>query len=475
MRKAYIRIKLPEEIVDWVAYIVTNRLLGYRSMIEFVSSATRKEVQRLREGGFIPPVVPKVRSVAPGAIGVLSVVLAVGMLALLFMASPSVTGFGVMGDVFGPLEGWDFASIYARFGAFINFTLYFVVFFAVLFTAAKKWFDKREAGLVAGVFAVALAFALSIVPINWFKQLSPIGLLLLAFLLFALIFEALKLFGFTWLSSGSLAFILAYLLLRTHRPDLFVAAGSFGSMLNIAFFIAFLVALFKAGSELLKKSERPLLEAGHAARLAWAETFNTPEQKELRAQEQASLSQLLKIQPEEFKKVTQIQQDLDNVEKAVRKYGYSRQALASIAEELGNLRRQDTELGQRIARVQELAAQLEAVDIDLFGNLKKAFEKLPLTEKRTMRKAIEEQAEELKVDATLTQLAQSAQDVRGQIDVAISDAQGLLMRNLPHDALKTIERARYHLLQLREVLRKTEDCETRIQAFLNRSLRSFQK
>lgn len=69
MRKAYVRFKLPEELSDHVTYIVTNRILGYRSMIEFASSAIRKEVQRLRDAGYIPPVVPRVRDVPRGAIG----------------------------------------------------------------------------------------------------------------------------------------------------------------------------------------------------------------------------------------------------------------------------------------------------------------------------------------------------------------------------------------------------------------------
>ena len=64
MRKAYVRVKLPEELTDYVAYVATNRILGYRSMIEFVAGCVRKELQYLRELQLIPPTVPKVRTVS---------------------------------------------------------------------------------------------------------------------------------------------------------------------------------------------------------------------------------------------------------------------------------------------------------------------------------------------------------------------------------------------------------------------------
>ena len=82
MRKAYVRVKLPEELMDYVTYVVSRRLLGYRSMIEFVSAATRKEVQRLRGLGMIPPPVPEVKDVPRGAIGTLAIVLLVALVGL---------------------------------------------------------------------------------------------------------------------------------------------------------------------------------------------------------------------------------------------------------------------------------------------------------------------------------------------------------------------------------------------------------
>jgi len=475
VRKQYVRVKIPDELFDYVAHVVNKRLLGYRSFIEFVSAAVRNEVQRLREQGFIPPAVEHVHQVPRGAIGVLSTVLLVGLVGMLFILDPSITGLGIADDIFSPLAGWDIGAMYARFGGFINFTLYFVVFFAVLFTATKKWFDKREAALVAAVFALAMSLALSLVPVNWLKQISPFALLLLALVLFWLLFEALKHFGFTWLSSGSLAFILAYLLLRTHRPDLFIAAGTFGKLLNAVLFIAFLVAIFKAGSELLKKTQGPLIEAGHAARMAWAESFGTPEQREVLLQEQSSLAHLLRIQPEENKKLTQILEDLNRCEKAIRQFGYSKQALATIAQELSKLAKIDDELGVRMAEAGTLAERIQASDLELFKNLQKAFDKLPPQQKREARKVIERQAEELNLDATLAQLARDAEEMRVQIAQGLQDARGQLLRNQPHDALRAIDRVRYHVSQLQEVQRKLEDTETRMQAFVNRSLKSFQQ
>lgn len=475
MRKAYIRIKLPEELTDYVAYIVTNRLLGYRSMIEFVSAATRKEVMRLRQQQFIPPTVPKVRKVSPGAIGVLSCVLGVALIALLFLLPPTTTGLGILDDIFSPLQGFDIPALYQRFHGFINFTLYFVCFFAILFSVTKRWFDRREALLVAMAFAIALSVALALVPTNWLRQLSPFALLILALVLFYAVFEALRHFGFAWISSGSFAYILAYLLLRTHRPDLFQAAGPYGSVLNLAFFIAFLIAIYKAASEVWKKSDITFARAGYAARLAWSDTFGTQTERALLGQEQEELAKMLSIEREEFKKLNQIEQDLDRVEKAVRKYGYSKEALIRIAEELEKLRAHENELGQKLDALETLAERLRDLDMELFAKLKKKFDDLSPKEQRELKNAIEEKVTELNLETALPKLAQSAQDLQTQTDALLRETIAQLQRNQPLDALRSLTRARYCTGQLKTTLTQVNETEQAIQAFLNKPMRYFRK
>lgn len=473
MRKAYVRVKLPEELTDYVATVASKRLLGYRSMIEFTSAAVRKEVKDLIRLGVLPPFVPKVKTVAPGAIGVLSAVLAVALTALLLLLPGKPTGFGVVEDVLSPVSEWDLHLFYARYGAFVNFALYFTVFFAIVFAATKQRFDRREAAVIAGAFAFALSLALAMVKVHWMRQLSPFAFLIIGFALLYAVFEGLRQFGFKWLSSGSIAYVLAYLLLRTHRPDLFAHAGAFGSILNVAFFIAFAFAFFKLCSELWSKSEPAFAEAGHQARLAWKDNFGTPEEKDMILREQNAVAEMLKIQPEEFKRLAQLQRDLGAAERAIRKYGFSREALASIAHELSKLRGQQTEVSHRLHQLGDLSQRLQALDIELFTKLKTAYDKLPKAQQAVVRKSIEERVAALKLDAVLPRLAETAHEVQLQLDASLRDASILLEKNHAHEALTTLDRARYHAEQLQGLLTQAEETEQAIQALLGKTLRSF--
>lgn len=475
MRKAYVTIKLPEELMDYVVYVVTRRLLGYRTLIEFVSSAVRKEILRLRRLNIVPPMVPKAREVPAGAIGVLSAVLLVALVSLLVILPGSPTGLGVWDDVFRPLAGWDIAGVYARYQGFINFTLYFVSFFAIVFSTIKKWLDTREAAALSVAIALALSTGLALVPVNWLRQLSPVALLVLALVLFYAVFESLRRFGFAWVSSGSLAYVLSYLLLRTHKPDLFVAAGAFGSVLSLAFFVAFAVALFKIASELWGKSEIGFAKAGHAARLAWGQAFGSSAERALVAEEQEDLSAIVKIEPAEEKRLAQVHRELDQVEQAIRKFGYSREAMASIAHELGKLRGQESELARDLGALEQLAERVRTADVTMFTRLQKQFEKLSPERKAAVKKAIEEKVAALNLEAQLPRLAESARSVQAQSDGAIREAIALLERNQPHDALRWLDRARYYTTQLGGLLRQVEETEQAISALTNQSLRYFTK
>lgn len=474
MRKAYVRVKLPEELTDYVAQVANKRLLGYRSMIEFTSAAVRREVKDLIRLGVLPPFVPKVKTIPAGAIGVLSAVLLVAAVALLGLLPPATTGL-VFEDVFEPLAGWNFPATYERYSGFINFTLYLVIFFAIVYAATRQRFEKREATVLAAAFAVALSIALSLVKGNWMRQLSPLVFVIVILALLYAVFEGLRMFGFRWVSPGSLAYILAYLLVRTHRPDVFRQAGTFGAYLNLALFIAFAIAFFKLCSQLWAKSEPVLAEARHQARLAWGDTFGTPEQKDMILREQAAITELLKIQPEEFKRVAQLQKDLSTAEKAVRKYGYSREALATIAHELGKLRGRQTELAQRIHAMQDTAQRLRAVDVELFTKMKRAYDKLSDDQQAKVKKAIEERVAELQLDAALPRLAETAAEIQAQLDATLRDSGILLEKNNAPEALRAIEKARYQAEQLRGILGQVEDTEKAIQTLAGRTLRWFQK
>jgi len=473
MRKAYIRIKLPEEIVDYVAYVVNNRLLGYRSMIEFVASATRKEVQRLRQLGFVPPVVPKVRDVPAAAIGSLAAVVLVALVGLWNLLPSGLTGMGVLDDVFSPLASWDIAGVYVRYQGFINVTLYFMAFFAITFSVTKKWLDRREAVILSSVFAVALALGLAMVPTDWIRQVSPVALLVLVLILFYVILEALRHLGFAWVSSGSIAYILAYLLVRTHRPDIFAVAGPFGTALNLAFLIAFFVALYKIIAELWKRSETGFVKVGHAARLAWSDAFGSPAERALLVKEQEGLTQLLKIQPQEYKALRQVESDLENAEQAIRKYGYSKQALEGIAHELTKLRAQESELAKKLEALHSLTERLQRLDLELFTKLKDRFDKLPARERKAVKKAIEEKIAELNLEAALPRLVEAAQQAQAQVTAALNNVIENLERAQAHDALQWLDRTRYYVAQLRELLKQVEDMERAIQVLLGKSLSFF--
>jgi len=475
MRKAYIRIKLPEEIVDYVAYVVERRLLGYRSMIEFVSSATRKEVQRLRHLGFIPPVVPKVRDVPTAAIGMLAVVVLVALVGLWNLLPSGLTGMGVLDDVFSPLAGWNIAGAYERYQGFINLTLYFVAFLAITFSVCKRWLDRREALLLSTVLAIALSLGLAMIPADWVRQLSPIALLVIVLILFYVVLEALRRLGFAWMSSGSLAYMFAYLLVRTHRPDLFASAGPFGSVLNLAFLVAFLVAIIKIGSEALKRSETGFVKVGHAARLAWGEAFGSPAERALVEKEQKEVEELLQIMPADDKALDHVERDVGNAEKAIRKYGYSRESQHGIAQELAKLRDHESEVAKKLDDLSSLAERVRAIDLDLFTKMKTAYDRLPARERTKVRKAIEEKVTALNLEATLPRLVEAGQQAQAQLSQALANAITELERNQPHDALRWLDRTRYHVAQLRQLLTQLNETEQAIKALLDKSLRYFRE
>lgn len=476
MRKRYVRVQLPEEIIDYVAYIVTNRMLGYRSMIEFVTSAVRKEVQRLRELQFIPPTVPKVKQIPVGAIGALTIILLLaGLFGISQLVPSSVTGLSVWGDIFQPLAGWNISSTYAKYSGFINILLYFVFFFAILFSTTKRWLERKEAIAISSVLSVVFSLGLAMIPINLLYQVSPIALFVIALVLMFVVFEALKQFGFKGISSSSLAYVLAYLLLRTHRPDAFIVAGTFGDILNFGFFITFAIVIIKAVKEFLTKSDSGFEHLKHTVKLGLQQAFTTEEDKKVLAREQEEILEILQIEPKEYKRITQFQKDLDKTEEAITRYSYNRDALALIAHELKKILGQESELIKDIEDLDELAKKLRGLDVALFAKLKEKYAKLSQDEQTLLKDNMKEKIAQLNLENILPLLAQSARETHEQIDTAIRQTIIHLEGNQPHDATKELDRARYYTNQLKNITNKVQDTTTAIHALTNKSLTYFKK
>ena len=473
VRSKYVRIKLPEELTDYVAYIAQKRLLGYRSMIEFTCACVRKEVQYLQELGVVPPSVPKVRTVAPGAIGVLSAVLGVALLALLALLPGKVTGMGTLTDLLSPLADWNVLETYARFKAAINFILYFGTMFTLVFAGLGDRFSKGITVGLSTFVGIALAIALSLLPIEWMAQLAPMVFLFFILGIFYLIFEGFRTFGLTGFSSGAAAYILAFLLVGTHAPDVFEAAGYFGTILKLTFIVTVIYAIYLATHSFSDYGEDIGARAGHAARSAWADSFGSEEDKRAIQEEQAAVRDALSLQPQAYRRATDMASALGRVSQAVHEYGYDREALATIADELRTLRGQSTESSERLGKLQALATRLQAMDLALFTKLKDKVAKLPKAEQKRVNKAIGDRVAQLKLDAILPKLATASKNAQQQADKALAKASTLLEKNKAHHALRSIEQARYHIGTLKGLLSQIEDIEQSIQALLNRTLRYF--
>jgi hypothetical protein len=466
-------VKLPEELTDYVAYIAQKRLMGYRSMIEFTSACVRKEVQYLQQLGVVPSTVPKVRTVAPGAIGVLSAVLLVAVVGMLAILPGGPTGFGVLSDAFSPLADWDVQDTYQRFHGFINFVLYFVAFFTLVFAGCRKQFPRREATMLASAFGLALAVALSLVPTNWIQAISPFALLLFILLLFWAVFRGLQHFGLGQVSAGALAYVLGYVLVLTHQPDLLTRAGGFGAFLRLAFLAALVLAIYQVVVSFYRGSGDVFAHATHAARTAWTEAFGSDADKQTLAQEQAQVRDALQLQPKAYRSTQELESAISKSEQAVRTFGHSPEALATVADELRALRAQTTELGERLGKLQSIATRLQAMDLELFTKLKATYAKLSKPEQKRVAKAIKQRVAQLKLEAVLPKLARSATNSQRQADRALATATTLLERNKPQEALRALDKARFNCAQLKGILTQLNDIEESIQALLKRTLRYF--
>ncbi len=172
MRKAYVRIKLPEEVTDYVTYIATNRILGYRSMIEFVANATRKEIQYLRRLGFIPPTVPRVRTVSPGAIGVLSV-LAVAITAIAAVVTPATTGLTTGLHAIENMATTPLTLVALVIGVSV---------LLLSVALSTRWYGIKYASVTALTTLAAVLTAAFLLPTDWLVVLLALTTLLLSML-----------------------------------------------------------------------------------------------------------------------------------------------------------------------------------------------------------------------------------------------------------------------------------------------------
>jgi hypothetical protein len=69
LRARYARIKLPEELTAFVAFIAENKIHGYRSMMEFVTQATRDKVHQLQLMNLVPPKLPPIKKIPQELLG----------------------------------------------------------------------------------------------------------------------------------------------------------------------------------------------------------------------------------------------------------------------------------------------------------------------------------------------------------------------------------------------------------------------
>ncbi len=388
----------------------------------------------------------------------------------------------VLDGLFQPFYGLDFGVLYDRYHPIIDFVLFAFFFVAIARFTLEKRFPGRPGKAIAISIGFVLALSLVLAERSLgfsLRSFGPIAAGILIGTVGLTVFLLIKHAGAGTTTSGSLALIIVYFVLRAVAPGfyLWVAGNPWSGFLHSLLVIAVLVALFRVAKAMFGNRPGAALTEKLGKQLEAKPVERPFEQEEQVDQKEIGLlkHRLSKFTRQAVKNSEQITGDLREMITIVQEYGDGEAARKALAERLRQIAPRQHRVAKELARIRHLNSRTAKLDMKGIAELEAVYNELSAEQKRACRALVTEAQTKLQTEEKMKAHAQATAEYQKRFDYCLGMAVHALTAGRKDAAIDWMEKAITEERTAEELLSQLLDLEKRLLALAKKQLRQAKK
>jgi len=286
---------------------------------------------------------------------------------LLILIGPAVLALNAIDTILEPFAGFDFAGLYGRFSAIIDFTIFLVLFLGLTKATLAKRFTGRAGNYIVVAVSLALAFSLVLYEqATGFSLASfgPVAVVMLLSVTGLVLYTLVKQLGTNAPWSAATAFLISYFLMRAVAPAtygwLLANAPVVPAILSIAVLVSLIglaVSVFsRFGSPVKKLEERVTAKQKKLVQQTLPEADMVQESEVVEAK-------LATVADKVYKDGKDLMANLREIAAAIEKHGEDPQAIPILVSKLKNILPDEHNIRKALASLREVDAALAQHDL----------------------------------------------------------------------------------------------------------------
>jgi hypothetical protein len=354
----------------------------------------------------------------------------------------SITGFGFLQEGLRPLEYLDISKLYDSYTVFIDFAIYLMVFVGISQLTLGSRFQGRGGKAIAIAIGISLALSLAISEKYLgfsLRSLGPIAVGIFLAILSVIIYRLIKQLGGSFAVSGSLAYIIILLFLTATMPGFFAWINKNTPLLGLGLVAGFIWASYNVVSHLFRRKK---LSQELGEKFDKVKTEAKGEIDNLDRSKRFQKANARRITKRAKKASREILEDLEEILKAIDKYGHLPEAGPMIKERIDKVMPEQLELVDFLTRLQNLHKRLLSFDTSLYSHeLQTRYRNQTGTERAILKKELGDEYQKLGIERQLLDLEGKAQGYLTGMKNALAQAGQEIVSGNPDGAKGAIERA----------------------------------
>lgn len=397
-------------------------------------------------------------------------------LVLSYCVSASDNTFNIL---FHPLQNLDISSIYDLYHYWLDFFIFLSLFISVAKLTVGRRFGGREGKVLSVVVGLALALSLTLLEYRLgfsIKSFGPIAAGILLFLVGVVVFYLVKSVGVGGMSSGSIAFMITYFLIRAALPELFLWAedNPWFALVHLILFIAFITSIFKIIDSMF--SGRDIKSLGRTLMRSPNPDSNLKRNIDDEKQEIHWIKGGLRRKTKKgIRGSSGIIEELEEMVRIVERYGSSDKARRLIAEKINGIVSKENLISKQLAYLKELSERIEQSDTKKLGDLRSRWDKVPDRDKGILKEEMLLEKDKIVSEEELRKLESVLSQNDSNFRLCLSNSVQCLGSNQPVQARDWLLKAIKCEEGSMNVFKEMKELEDQLLKLTKREFKTFKK
>lgn len=313
--------------------------------------------------------------------------------ALFILLSLSVSAESFIREILSPFEGLNIPDLYRDYACFIDFVIYFIVFVGIAKVVLAKRFEGRGGTLVIVGTGLILSLSLAVTEARMgfsLESFGPVAAFIFIILVGVILFRFIQHAGLGVAGSACVAYIILHFSIMAITPSIFDWIQERAPFIHGVLMLALIAAVWK-GFRLITRGHTTTRAIGSMVRAMSAPTREREEvlpEKDLEREENIVRHRLQKITKWETKDSKRILDDLNEIRRAIIKYGDTPKGRAIIAEKLRDISPREHLMIQKLNYLSALSEKIERIDIKQLRELEQKIHRLKGKNQEIARKEL---------------------------------------------------------------------------------------